>query len=184
MLPQVEDFYESVQTRPRWVPYAHRDSGNMSAGKHRLDAALKAGIPNIISLGATDMVNFGPKATVPEKYQSRKLFEHNPVVTLMRTSPDECKQIGEFIVRKIKTQAQKEGNVEVVLPKGGVSMIAIPGAPFYDPEADEAIFSAVKNGLQHVNVKLIEDDRAINDEGFAVDVAERLVSLMKADRRP
>ena len=128
-------------------------------------------------------VNFGPKATVPEKYKERKLYEHNPTVTLMRTSPEECKQIGEFIVGKVKTAASDKSKVQIVLPKGGVSMIATPDAPFYDAEADEAIFSAIKNGLESVDVKLVEDDRAINDEGFAVDIAERLVSIMDVATR-
>ncbi|KAK4507015.1 hypothetical protein PRZ48_000749 [Zasmidium cellare] len=157
--------------------------GVMSAGEHRLEAALKAGIPCVISVGATDMVNFGPKATVPEKYRDRKLYEHNPTVTLMRTSPDECKQIGEFIVDKIKSSATDKAKVHVVLPKGGVSMIATPDAPFYDAQADEAIFSTIKKGLESTDVKLIEDERAINDEGFAVDIAERLVSIMDVARR-
>ena len=74
----------------------------MSAAESRLDAAVEAGIPNIVSLGATDMVNFGPRATVPEKYKGRKLFEHNPEVTLMRTSEDECRQTGEFICSKLR----------------------------------------------------------------------------------
>lgn len=156
----------------------HLMGGNMSAGPHRLEAALKSGIPNIISLGATDMVNFGPKATVPEKYQSRKLFEHNPVVTLMRTSPDDCKAIGEFIVEKIKTFAKTPEKVQVVLPKGGVSMIATPDAPFYDRDSDKAIFEAVQNGLGNSNILVHSDDRAINDEGFAVDVAKRMAALM------
>lgn len=128
-------------------------------------------------------MNFGPRATVPEKYKERKLYEHNPTVTLMRTSPDECKQIGEFIVQKIKSAAADKSKVQVVLPKGGVSMIATPEAPFHDAQADKAIFSAIRNDLQDASVELVEDDRAINDEGFAVDIAERLVSIMGVTRR-
>ncbi|KXT17165.1 hypothetical protein AC579_315 [Pseudocercospora musae] len=154
--------------------------GVMSAGEHRLEAALKAGIPYVVSVGAIDMVNFGPKATVPERYQKaqRKLFEHNPTVTLMRTSPEECKQIGNFIVDKIQEFAAKKENVQVVLPLGGVSMIATPDAPFYDAKADEAIFSTIANGLKDSGVELINDKRAINEESFAVDLAKRLVALM------
>lgn len=156
----------------------HLFGGNMSAGPHRLEAALQAGIPNVISLGATDMVNFGPRGTVPEKYQARKLFEHNPVVTLMRTSPEESKAVGDFIVEKIKACAKAPSNVQVVLPKGGVSMIATPGAPFYDPDADQAIFEAVESGLKDSDIAVHCDDRAINDEGFAVAVAKRMAALM------
>ncbi|KXT00256.1 hypothetical protein AC578_1222 [Pseudocercospora eumusae] len=154
--------------------------GVMSAGGHRLEAALKLGIPYVVSVGATDMVNFGPKGTVPEQYQKaqRKLFEHNPTVTLMRTSPEECRQIGNFIVEKIQKFSAKKENVQVVLPLGGVSMIATPGAPFHDAEADEAIFSSIANGLKDSGVVLINDKRAINDESFAVDIAKQLVTLM------
>lgn len=152
--------------------------GNMSAGPHRLEAALKAGLPTIISVGATDMVNFGPRATVPEKFGSRQLFEHNPVVTLMRTSPEECKQIGQFIVDKISKYAQTPSNVQIVLPKGGVSMIATPGAPFHDAIADEALFSTIESGLKDSGVTVVSDERAINDEAFAVGVARRMVKLM------
>jgi len=152
--------------------------GAMDAGPQRLEAPLKAGIPYLVSVGATDMVNFGPKATVPERYQGRKLFEHNPTVTLMRTSPEECAAIGNFIVDKIKRLASKRGTVQVVLPVGGVSMIATPGGPFHDAEADDALFSAIKTGLKDTGISVIEDQRAVNDEGFAVDVAERLVATM------
>lgn len=152
--------------------------GVMDAGPDRLTAALEKGIPCVISLGATDMVNFGPKATVPERYQHRNLFEHNPTVTLMRTSPEECKAVGEFIVEKVKTKARDARKVEVVLPRGGVSMIATPGGPFYDAEADEAIFSAIAKGLRGSDVLVVDDERDINDEGFAVDLAKRLVRLV------
>lgn len=156
----------------------HLSGGVMSAGPARLEAALRAGIPYIISVGATDMVNFGPRGTVPEKYQQRKLYEHNPTVTLMRTSPQESREIGNFIASKINEHAKGKGKVQVVLPKGGVSMIAVPDGPFYDAEADEAIFSSIHNGLKDSGVTLIDDKRAVNDEGFAVDIAERLASLM------
>ncbi|EMD00538.1 hypothetical protein BAUCODRAFT_61094 [Baudoinia panamericana UAMH 10762] len=155
--------------------------GVMDAGPHRLEAPLEAGIPYIISLGATDMVNFGPKPTVPEKYKSRKLFEHNPTVTLMRTTPEECAAIGAFIVDKVKQFATDKAKVELVLPLGGVSMIATPDGPFYDAAADDAIFSSVRNGLKGFDVQLVEDARTINDEGFAVDIAKRLVRLMGLD---
>ena len=152
--------------------------GVMDAGPHRLEAPLKAGIPYIISVGATDMVNFGPKVTVPERYESRNLYEHNPTVTLMRTSPEECAGVGNFIVNKVKNFASNKGKVQVVLPIGGVSMIATPGGPFHDPKADEAVFSTITNGLGGSGVPVVEDKRAINDEGFAVDIAERLVKMM------
>lgn len=152
--------------------------GVMSAGEHRLEAAARAGIPNIISVGATDMTNFGPKATVPERYKDRQLYEHNPVVTLMRTSESEARQAGEFITTQLKKHAKDPQAVQVWLPKGGISMIATPGGPFEDAKADAALFDTIKNGLEGSGIDVVEDDRPINDEGFANDIAEALVSKM------
>jgi uncharacterized protein (UPF0261 family) len=152
--------------------------GNMSASPDRLEASLIRGLPNIISLGATDMSNFGPISTVPEKYKDRKLYEHNPVVTLMRSSKEECKQVGEFIVKKLKEYAKNPEMVEVWLPLGGVSMIATPGGPFEDADADEVLFQTVTNGLSSTEIRVVSDKRAINDPGFARDIAEALARKM------
>jgi uncharacterized protein (UPF0261 family) len=157
----------------------HECGGVMDSGPHRLEAALKAGIPYVISCGALDMCNFGPKSTVPEKYQERKLYEHNPTVTLMRTNPEESRAIGQFIVDKLKTYTKDKSKVQVMLPLGGVSIIATPGSPFHDADSDEALFSTIKGGLEGSGVSLIEDERAINDEGFATDAAKRLVEMMQ-----
>ncbi|KAH9819387.1 Uncharacterized protein family (UPF0261) [Teratosphaeria destructans] len=141
------------------------------------------GIPCVISVGATDMVNFGPRATVPERYRGRRLWEHNPVTTLMRTTPEECRAVGDFLVEKIRRCARETAKVQVVLPRGGVSMMAVPGAPFYDAEADAALFSSIRDGLEGSDVSVVEDQRAINDEAFAVDLAERLVDIMGIRRK-
>lgn len=156
----------------------HLTGGVMSAGSERLEAAAAAGIPNIISVGATDMTNFGPKDTVPERYKERKLYEHNPVVTLMRTSPEEAAQVGNLIASKLKTHAKAPSNIEVWLPKGGISMIAAPGGPFADEEADARMFQAIKEGLRDSGIQLIEDTRAINDVGFAHEIAEALAAKL------
>ncbi|KAH7075103.1 hypothetical protein FB567DRAFT_183452 [Paraphoma chrysanthemicola] len=156
----------------------HITGGVMSAGPSRLEAAAEAGIPNIVSVGATDMTNFGPINTVPERYQKRKLYEHNPVVTLMRTSEDEARQVGRTIVRMLREHAKDPQNIEVWLPKGGISMIAVPDGPFADLEADAILFEAVKNGFASSGVHVVEDERAINDEGFARDIAEALAVKM------
>jgi uncharacterized protein (UPF0261 family) len=148
--------------------------GNMSAGPHRLEAAAEAGIPNIISLGATDMSNFGPKDSVPECYKGRQLYEHNSLVTLMRTSREEAEKIGSYIVKKLKAHTKRPDMVEVWLPKGGVSSISTPGAVFADPTVDAALFRTVRDGLSGTDIKVIEDDRAINDEGFAIAIANAL----------
>ncbi|KAI4853109.1 UPF0261 domain-containing protein [Aureobasidium sp. EXF-8845] len=152
--------------------------GNMSAGPDRLEAALKAGMPTVISLGATDMVNFGPRATVPEKYQQRKLLEHNPTVTLMRTTKDECKSVGEFIANKIKCFAADPEKVQITLPKGGVSMIATPGGDFEDRDADDMLIETLISQLQDSGITIVHDERDINDEGFAVDIANQLMQLI------
>lgn len=120
---------------------------------------------------------------MPETYQDRKLFEHNPTVTLMRTSPEECESIGNFIVEKVKKFASKKEMVQIVLPMGGVSMIATSGAPFHDAAADEAIFSAIKRGLDGAGIQVVEDKRPINDESFAEETASRLVKLMGLSQR-
>jgi uncharacterized protein (UPF0261 family) len=155
--------------------------GNMSAGPNRLEAALKAGIPTIISLGATDMVNFGPRATVPEKYQQRKLLEHNPTVTLMRTTKDECNAVGEFIADKIKRFTADPRKVQITLPKGGVSMIATPGGVFESRDADDALIETLVSQLQDSGIKIVHDERDINDEGFAVDIANQLMQLTRLE---
>lgn len=161
----------------------HLTGGVMSAGSKRLEAAAKAGIPNIVSVGATDMTNFGPNRSVPERYKNRKLYEHNPVVTLMRTSPEEAAQVGDFIASKLKGYSKDPSSVEVWLPKGGISMIATPGGPFEDKEADGRLFQAIREGLKHSGVEIIEDTRAVNDEGFARDIAEALAAKLTPSPR-
>lgn len=151
--------------------------GVMSAGPDRLQAAAQAGIPCIVSVGATDMSNFGPKNTVPEVYRDRRLYEHNPVVTLMRSSPDECRQVGQFIVEKLRG-TRTPASVQVWLPLGGVSMIATPEGPFADKQADDILFSTIKQGLDGSGIEVIEDQRDINNEGFAKDIAKALARLM------
>ncbi len=153
----------------------HITGGVMSAGPHRLEAAAEAGIPQIISVGATDMSNFGPINTVPERYKDRKLYEHNPVVTLMRTSVDEARQVGCFIIEKLKTHAKKPGAVQVWLPTGGISAIAVHDGPFADADADAALFEAIQTGLKDGEIEVVVDKRKINDEGFAHDIAEALI---------
>jgi uncharacterized protein (UPF0261 family) len=158
--------------------------GNMSAGPDRLEAALKRGIPNVISLGATDMVNFGAMSAVPPHFKERKLLEHNPTVTLMRTTKEEGRMIGEFIVEKIKTFAKDPEKVEVWLPRGGVSIIAKPGQIFEDEEADTLLAETIKEGLRGTRVRVVEDMRDINDAGFAAEIAESLMNIVRRRREP
>ncbi|KAH8820648.1 hypothetical protein F5884DRAFT_659190 [Xylogone sp. PMI_703] len=152
--------------------------GVLTAGPNRLTAASRMGIPQVVSLGALDMVNFGPRHTVPKTFLERKLHEHNPSVTLLRTSPSECKTLGAQIAEKLRTHAKNTNLVEVWIPKGGVSMLSVREGDFDDPSADEALFSSLKEGLQGSNIKIIEDERSINDEGFSIGMAESLLKLM------
>ncbi|KFA63812.1 hypothetical protein S40285_07779 [Stachybotrys chlorohalonatus IBT 40285] len=149
--------------------------GNMSAGPGRLQAAAEAGIPNVVSLGATDMSNFGPRSTVPTKYDERKLYKHNPVVTLMRSSKEENSLVAQFICTKLRACSNPE-MVEVWIPRGGVSMISTPGGPFADQEADGHLFTEVTDGLKHTGIKVVDDPRDVNDPGFAKDIAEALAA--------
>ncbi|KAF1964162.1 hypothetical protein BU23DRAFT_72251 [Bimuria novae-zelandiae CBS 107.79] len=157
----------------------HLTGGVMSAGETRLQAAAKSGIPNVVSVGATDMSNFGPRNSVPERYRLRKLYEHNPVVTLMRTSEQEATEVGDFVAAQLRQHAQDPKMIEVWLPQGGISMIATPDGPFADAAADAAMFKAIKDGLAGSNIEIKEDTRDINDASFARDIAEALMDKLR-----
>ena len=149
--------------------------GVLSAGPHRLEAAAKAGVPQVVSLGALDMVNFGPLDSVPEQFKDRNLYVHNPTVTLMRTTPEECAQLGEIIASKLN---QTTGPTALFIPLKGVSMIDAEGQPFYDPEADAALFQALRDHIDREKVELIELDMHINDPEFADAMAARLLDML------
>lgn len=147
--------------------------GVFSAGPQRLEAAGEAGLPQVVSLGALDMVNFGPRDSVPERFQSRRLHVHNPTVTLMRTTPDECAELGKRIAVKLSAA---RGPVTLFVPRGGVSLIDVPGQPFHDPEADAALFEAIHANVQGA-VEIQERDTHINDPVFARSMADKLHEL-------
>jgi uncharacterized protein (UPF0261 family) len=152
--------------------------GVLTAGPERLEAAGRLGIPQLISVGALDMVNFGPIDSVPEKFRSRNLYQHNPTVTLMRTTPEENAALGRLIGEKASRAA---GAAVIVLPLEGVSAIDAPGQPFHDPVADAALFEALR---RHAGgkVRLVEVAAHINDAEFASRVAEEFLSIMKERR--
>jgi uncharacterized protein (UPF0261 family) len=150
--------------------------GVLSAGPDRLEAAGNLGLPQVISLGALDMVNFGPMDTVPEKFRQRKLYKHNPTVTLMRTTPEECAELGRIIARKLN---QAKGPVVLFIPLRGVSMIDTEGGAFYDPEADKALIDNLTEGLQK-NIEVHALDMDINDPRFAQAMASRMDELIRA----
>jgi uncharacterized protein (UPF0261 family) len=150
--------------------------GVLSAGPDRLTAAGRVGAPQVVSVGALDMVNFGPKEEVPDEFADRLLHVHNPQVTLMRTTPEENAELGRILAEKVNAAT---GPTTVVLPLRGVSMIDVEGEPFHDPEADAALFDAVREHLS-ADVDLVEVDAAINDEEFAVTLARRLDEHLRA----
>lgn len=148
--------------------------GVLSAGPDRLTAAGETGIPQVVSCGALDMVNFRAMHTVPEPFRGRMLYRHNPNVTLMRTTAEECREIGRRIAENLN---KATGPTMLMLPLKGVSMLDREGEPFHDPEADAALFDALH---RHVRppVELVELDLHINDTAFADAVFERLIALM------
>jgi len=136
-----------------------------TAGPARLDVFARRELPYVGSCGALDMVNFGAWDTVPERFRGRKLYRHNPAVTLMRTTPEECRAIGAFIAAKLNAM---RGPVRFLIPEGGVSAIDKPGQPFHDPEADRALFAAIEQDFRSGPQRRLQRlPLHINDEAFA-----------------
>jgi uncharacterized protein (UPF0261 family) len=147
--------------------------GVLSAGPDRLTVAGEAGIPQVVSLGALDMVNFGPSETVPARFKNRLLYKHNPTVTLMRTTPAECAELGKRLAQKLN---RARGPVTLFVPLQGVSSIAVEGQAFHDPEADAALLDAIREHIDD-RVKVREMDTDVNDAAFAVAMADALHEL-------
>ena len=150
--------------------------GVLSAGPDRLEAAGSIGIPQVVSLGALDMCTFGPRDSVPDRFTDRNLYIHNSAVTLMRTTKEECAELGRIIARKLNAA---RGPLTLFIPLGGVSMIDAPSAPFYDPAADAALVAELKAGLRP-GVEVVEMATHINDPAFAMAMADRLDELYRA----
>jgi uncharacterized protein (UPF0261 family) len=151
--------------------------GILSAGPDRLEAAGRRGLPQVVSVGALDMVNFGPRETVPERFAGRRFHAHNPTVTLMRTTPAENAALG---ARMAAILGRAAGPTVVLIPRGGVSALDAPGGPFHDPEADAALFGALAAGLAaHPRVRLVVRAEHINDPAFADAGAAMLLELLK-----
>ncbi len=147
--------------------------GVFSAGPDRLETAGIHGLPQVVSLGALDMVNFGPMDTVPSQFKNRLLYKHNATVTLMRTTPEENTELGRRIARKLNGA---RGPVILYIPLKGVSAIDVEGQPFYDPAADAALVAALRETLDpHVEVREMNTD--INDPAFARAMADALHEL-------
>ncbi|SDI42527.1 Tm-1-like ATP-binding domain-containing protein [Natribacillus halophilus] len=149
--------------------------GVLSAGPHRLEAAAKAGIPQVVSTGALDMVNFGGIETVPDQYRDRHLYKHNATTTLMRTTQEENQQLGKIIAQKIN---MNHASSAIFLPLHGVSEIDKEGKPFFGPQENKALFAALRNNITNDAVEILEMEQHINDEAFAVTMAQKLIQLM------
>ena len=145
--------------------------GILSAGADRLEAAGHAALPQVIAPGALDMVNFGPPDTVPEKFRNRLFYQHNPTVTLMRTTTEEMAELGRIMARKL---SEARGTTTVIIPTQGVSAIDKTGQPFDSPEARSAWSENLKANIGG-NVTVIEMDAHINDDEFATKLAETLL---------
>jgi uncharacterized protein (UPF0261 family) len=152
--------------------------GVFSAGPDRLTAAGRAGIPQVVSVGALDMVNFGPLDTVPPQFADRNLFVHNPSVTLMRTTPAECAELGRRLATRLNGST---GPVALFLPLRGISAIAVEGGVFHDPAADAALFDAIRDTVDRSVVEVVEFDAAINDESFAQAAADALNAFLRKE---
>ena len=149
--------------------------GVLAADEDRFGAFIRTRIPWVGSVGALDMVNFGPRDTVPERYRGRRFVEHNPEVTLMRTTAEENARMGEWIARRVNEMG---GPVRFLLPEGGVSALDAPGQPFHDPEADRALFDAVARAFEEgPDRRLLRTPHHVNDPAFAEAVAGALAAV-------
>ena len=150
--------------------------GVLSAGPDRLGAAAKAGVPQVVSFGALDMVNFGPRSTVPERFEDRTLLVHNETVTLMRTSTAEAREIGGVIGEKL---AASTGPAALFVPRGGFSALDAPDMPFWDPAADAACVDAALGAVDGSDVEVVDTELHVNDAEFAESLADHLHRLIK-----
>lgn len=147
--------------------------GVLSAGPGRLDAMSHAGVPAVVAPGCLDMANFGERKTVPTEFEQRPIYEHNPQVTLVRTTPDECAELGHILAEKANAN---EAPTAILVPTKGISLISAEGQPFHDPAADEALFSAIRETAE-VPVKELAAE--INSPEFAKACAETLLELIE-----
>lgn len=149
--------------------------GVFTAGKDRLAAAAAAGIPQVVAPGCLDMVNFGAPETVPERYRNRRLYQWNPNVTLMRTTPEENAELGRILATQIN---RSTGPAAILLPLRGVSQLDSPGGEFWWPEADAALFDAIRSNIRP-DIPVIELDLNINDPEFADHAANLLLNFIR-----
>jgi uncharacterized protein (UPF0261 family) len=152
--------------------------GFLTAGPTRLEAAARHGVPAVVTPGCLDMVNFHGPDSVPARFQGRNFYQHNPQVTLMRTSPDECRELGRVIAEKLNLST---GPVTLLLPRRAISVISAPGQKFHDPEADQALFDSLKAHLRK-DIPVVEMDNAVNDAAFAEACVNALLANIRQAR--
>ena len=152
--------------------------GVCSAGPERLTAAAQSGVPQVVSLGALDMVNFGPPDTVPARFAGRRFHAHNPNVTLMRTSPEECAELGRRIADKLNVA---RAPVALLVPLRGLSQISTAGQPFHDPRADAALFDSLREHLGR-SVEVRELDADINDPRISTAASDLVAGWIGTER--
>ena len=151
--------------------------GIHSAGPTRVEAAGRAGLPQVVSVGGLNGCHFGPYDTVPEKYRGRNLYRHNANITVMQSSADENYTLGKLLCEKLN---RATGPVDIFLPLHGISFFDLPEQPFHDPEANRALFDSVREYANPAVVTLHERDRHINDPEFGTEMAERMIELLKS----
>ncbi|WP_073755884.1 Tm-1-like ATP-binding domain-containing protein [Streptomyces sp. CB03234] len=157
--------------------------GILTAGPDRLSAAGRSGIPQVVCPGALDMVKFGPADTVPARVRDRNVRVHNPSITVVRTTAQECAELGRRVAAKLRAAT---GPTAVCLPLRGLSTLGAPGGPYHDPATDEALFGALRDGLRDTSVDVVEVDTHINDPAFgraASDLLHRMVTRTRAPGR-
>lgn len=152
--------------------------GVLACGPDRFDAILAARLPYVVSLGALDMVNFGAKETVPERFAERKLHVHNPQVTLMRTTAEECRAIARWIAAKLN---RSTAPLAVLIPERGLSALDAEGMPFYDPAADAALFEELERNIeQSPERRIVRVPLHINDPAFGAELTNQWLKLAAA----
>ncbi|MER6313169.1 Tm-1-like ATP-binding domain-containing protein [Streptomyces sp. NPDC001581] len=151
--------------------------GILTAGPDRLSAAGRAGIPQVVSLGALDMVKFGPLESLPQRVLDRGVHVHNPSITVIRTNQEECMELGRRVAAKLRVAT---GPTAVCVPLRGLSTLGSPGGPYHDPGADRALFTALREGLRGSAARLYDYDTHINDPAFGRAAADRLHDMIGA----
>lgn len=153
--------------------------GIMAAGPERLDAAALSGVPQVVSVGAADMITFGARESLPERYEGRIVYMHNPAITVVKSNIEENVAFGIKVAQKLN---QCTKNASLMLPLRGISMNDKSGSKHYGPEEDQALFLTLKKMIYNPLVEIMEVDAHINDSSFAMSAAEKLISLIEADK--